>query len=442
MTRESSAPAGAGAAAGARRPRGVLLRDAAASLRRRPLRTTLVFLTFALGFTSALVTVGTVDGGSARIRGDLENLGPDMIAALNPVRFDFATLFGAAVAPIDRAVLAELASSELPGVRQVVPISFELVIAARAPHTRPTLLMATESGFADLMRTGVLAGRFFRAGETHAGGAGAGAGAGVAVLDEALARDLSPDDPAAMVGEEITITRGGVPARALVLGVMRDPITLRRHLDVYDTQSAARSIGARRLEFRNVYVPISPRDSLSGVLVQAESLDAVDALAPRVERFFEERKLTPFLHVQKLWTRSLVDMVARFSSVLQFIWVLDLVAVLILVGTISLLAIEERFGEIALRRVEGARIRDVALPVLLDGAILGALALPAGYALARLLLAKVVEPLFGWESLLVPEKLAWLAPLFVGVAVLANGLPAWRVARLAPAAVLGERAQI
>ncbi len=86
-----------------------------------------------------------------------------------------------------------------------------------------------------------------------------------------------------MVGEELDAMRVGQPFKARVVGVMKDPISLRRHLDAFDANKRARNITARRLEFKNLYVLFdAERDKPSGVLVQVESIDDIDGKPPSI----------------------------------------------------------------------------------------------------------------------------------------------------------------
>ena len=62
------------------------LREVALGIGRHPLRSLLVLFTFSLGFASVVATVATVEGGRRTIQNDLENLGVDVIAAINPLR--------------------------------------------------------------------------------------------------------------------------------------------------------------------------------------------------------------------------------------------------------------------------------------------------------------------------------------------------------------------
>jgi putative ABC transport system permease protein len=142
-----------------------------------------------------------------------------------------------------------------------------------------------------------------------------------------------------------------------------------------------------------------------------------------------------------MWVDSLVDIVDRFSFLTHFLWMVDLAGVLILVGTIAMLAVEERYAEVAIRRAEGARVSEVVMPLLGEGITLALVALPIGYGLALWILEQFVQPVLVWEPRL-PQLAIYGTPvllLLVGIAT--NLLPARRVARISPARVLGEHGE-
>ena len=106
--------------------------------------------------------------------------------------------------------------------------------------------------------------------------------------------------------------------------------------------------------------------------------------------------------------------------------------------TMNLVTVRERFDELAIRRVEGARRRDVALQVTLESMgtsfVGGLLGLPLG-ALAARVLAHIVDFPFRFDL-----RYAGVAVgVAVGIGALAALLPAWRAASIDPARVLARR---
>ena len=420
------------------------------ALRRHRLRSFLIFLTFVLGFASVLGTIATVEGGRRTIRNSLENLGTDVIVVFaeyeSALEMGLAALMGGG-GPLNQKVANELRDELAADARQVIPLNFDpSLLERRSESTKTgsgspaakqpkisTLTVATESGFPNAVRTGMLAGEFFPA------DAAAKDGVWPAVLDEALAREIDADEPESLVGERMILQRGGAPVTIEIRGILKDPILLRSHLNVFD-QAAARAVTARRLVFKSVYVPYQPKkDSVRGILVQANSVDEIEALGDRLLDFFDSRKIEVSYAIQKEWIEHVSELIDRFQYLTHFLWVLDLLVMVILTGTITLMAIEERYVEIALRRVEGARVVDVVLPLVLEGITLAVVAIPFGYYLGLAIVKYYVTPILQWKPILPMEWLAWIAPILVAVGALTNLMPAWKAARLSPARVLSDR---
>lgn len=415
---------------------GSVVRDTVTGIWRHPARSVLIALTFALGFASALVTVATVEGGRRTLRTDLRALGTDVIVALNPIHLTipFITQFQTHHDPVDASAVRGL-RDELDGaVRAVVPLHMEMSVVEAGTKSITAPLLLTMSDFRSVFAKGMLSGEFFPAGGSFT------ADRPIPVaLDEALARDLTGGAPASIVGSEVTLTRGGKTYRARVTGVMKDPISFRKQVEAFDVTSRARTLTARRLEFRNIYAPIDlDRDAPSAVLVQVKSMSEIDGMLARVKSFFGRRGARPGYFVQRNLVAKLIEIVDRFSFLAHFLWVVDLAVVLLLSATIALLAVEERFREVAIRRVEGATVRAVVLPVVGEGVALALVALLPGALLALGIERIFVEPLLTWPPYLPWQAITGMPVLLVAVSVAAHLLPARRIARLSPARVLSE----
>lgn len=414
----------------------VLVREVTAGIGRHPLRSALIAFTFAIGFGSALLTISTVEGGRRTTRKMLEGLGIDVIACFNPMQLGPVAIGRPTGKAIDQKVIEDLRGHLGDQVREVVPMLMEMTLIYD-PEDRSayatTTMAVTSPEFAGILRSGVLAGRFFGPEDRFEGGSSP------VVMDEALAR-LFLENPADAVGMEFPALRQGQPFRARVVGVMRDPILLRRHLDAWDAFAKAREVTARRLEFRNLYVPYDPaKDRPSGALVQVGEVEDVESVDAQLTEFFQTREIEPLYYVQKQWVDSLVEIVDQFSFLAQFLWIVDLVGVLILAGTISFLAVEERFGEVALRRAEGATRADVVLPLILEGMVLAIAALPVGWVMAEWIMKRFIQPILLWEPEYTVFAVVGTPCLLLLVGAGMNYLPARRIAGLSPARVLGGR---
>lgn len=269
------------------------------------------------------------------------------------------------------------------------------------------------------------------------------------VLDAAVAALVFPDlEPGAMLGRDVQIAPGGEAARAVpVVGVLTDPLTHRDLFDAFDEGRGARALTSSLLSFRNVYLP---DDSLehgeyTGITVTLASDAEVDDAARRLRTIWpveETDSLIPRRSVGVLVRRDWMEMLGSSSQTGAFlsnvVWMIIVGVAVVMLSTLNLITIRERYDELAIRRVEGAETSDVALQVTVEGvflALLGGLAgLPLGYVGAEVLRDIVGFPFrFELRYALFATGVAIVLGLFSSV------LPALHAARLQPVAVLTRR---
>ncbi|MGE4620202.1 MAG: ABC transporter permease [Planctomycetota bacterium] len=414
------------------------IRNAIQRVRRHPLRSILITMTFALGLASVVSIVGTIEGGRRAIGHDLEALGTDLIALVNPLRLGSVAIGkptdGKPIAAEDLAKIDERISAITDSISPLrVDLGLSTMMGTSWQHT----MVSTTPGFRSVLRPGMLVGRFLEAEDRWPV---TGQEQVVpAAIDEALAAKFFAD-PRDALGTEFRSIRAGTPFTCRIIGVVSDPLLLRKHLSSFDATSQARSIPARRLEFLNLYFPWRPdQDVPTVVIIDAPSVDEVDFVAREVRTLVKEEGLGVYVHIQKDWTAVVLDILDRFQGLGHFIWILDLVVVLILTGTISLLAIDESIEEVAICRAEGATVLRVVMPVFLEGGLLACLAMPAGIYLGTLILEYGIQPVLGWSPWLPMETVTMTCLALLVTSLLASVLPAMRVAKLEPASVLGRR---
>ena len=103
--------------------------------------------------------------------------------------------------------------------------------------------------------------------------------------------------------------RPGHKFRARIVGVLRDPLILRKHMDLFDASSRARMVTARRLEFKNLYVPFDKdRDSVSLLLAQLGDIGMLSMGEELLQEFFAPRDENPIILSQKRW----IDFVGEY----------------------------------------------------------------------------------------------------------------------------------
>jgi putative ABC transport system permease protein len=110
----------------------------------------------------------------------------------------------------------------------------------------------------------------------------------------------------------------------------------------------------------------------------------------------------------------------------------------IMISTLNLITIRERYDEVAVRRCEGARKADLAAQVTAEGLVTsvagGLLGLPLGYAGAEAL-KRIVDFPFRFE----PRYAAAAILVSAALGLLSSVVPARRAAGLDPARVLSRR---
>lgn len=416
---------------------GILLRNAILGLIRHPLRSILVTLTFALGLASVVAIVGTIEGGRKAISHDLEALGTDLIALVNPLRLGSVAIGKPTSGRLIDSEHLKKFDERLAGITDSVsPLRVDLGLTTFAGNSWRHTMVTTTPGFKSVLRPGMLVGRFL---EEQDHWPEESTEEVPAAIDEALAAKFFAD-PADALGVKFRSIREGKAFDSRIVGVVKDPLLLRKHMSSFDATSRARSIPARRLEFLNLYFPWRDTEDVpTVVLVDAPSIEQVDSVLEEVKSLVKQEELGVYIHVQKMWTAVVLDILDRFSGLGHFIWVLNLVVVLILTGTISLLAVDESMEEVAIRRAEGATITAVMLPIFVEGGLLAIFAMAPGIYLGKWILDYSIEPVLGWPASLPLQTLTGTCCALLLTSIFASVLPAMRVANLEPASVLGRR---
>jgi putative ABC transport system permease protein len=249
----------------------------------------------------------------------------------------------------------------------------------------------------------------------------------VALVGETVVAKLfGNEDP---LGAEILI--GSVRFR--VIGVLERFGTDAHGMDRDDEVVIPLSTAMRRV--MNV-------DSIQAAKLLVRDPDAVEETAREVERVLRERhaiaagRPSDFKLVTSLAVRK---MVAKVQQVL-FLFLPLVAAVSLLAGsavaaTLMLSAVNERVGEIGLRRAVGARPEDIQLQFLLETAVTalggGLIGLVVGTIAAAWMAERFsLGAVFSWPALLAGIAAAAVTGLLAGVA------PARRAARLQPAEAL------
>jgi putative ABC transport system permease protein len=409
-----------------------------AHVSRRPLRSLLTALTSAVAIAVTVNVISLSYGLDEDIRRDVRR-------------------FGARVVDVGRLPLvipgvkrATLGPAELEQVRALVEPLGATVVARRqvagtvravesvdAPER--VQVIATPPTYLETLDIAPVAGRWFDERDR---------GRDVAVLDQALARRVLVGAPGSAVGRRLALDVGGAARTVEVIGVLADPLTYRALFDAFDEGQGARTLTSSLLSFRNVYLPDGAlgQGDLSGISSvfpdDASLKEGARRLArtwPRVDLDPTSAAMAPIgTFVRRDWMREMSGSTAQGAMLGNIVWIIIVLVAAVMLSTLHLITIRERYDELAVRRCEGARRGDVAWQVTVEGTVTalagGLLGLPLGYLAAAVMRGMVDIP-FRFEP---PYALA-ATGVAVLLGLLASVVPARRAARLDPARILTRR---
>lgn len=411
-----------------------ILRMALRSMRKNPLRTFLLWLTTAIAIASIVGVVSVVGGGTSAFRRDMSKLGIDIIT------FSSAGLDTGPTA-LSPDVYKDVKShfADTGAAFSLARMDWRPIHASAGEAGASCPVMEVEENFFDLFGLRLIAGRNFDAAADTRAGAPL-----VCIIDRERARLLFGDSDA--VGKEITIDYAFRSVAAKVIGVIEDPMTMRRHIDQYDAGGLARMMATQHLTFKNIYVfqgNFKPAFAFSHILgrltmmfVKPRAASEIDQMHERISAYLNKRNVAFNSFTMNRWLDSIKVTTARIEENSNMIWVIILLVASILIGTMNYLAVREKFREIAIRRVEGASRRAImaqmAAESLLVSLFAGVGGIIIGVGMAHVLCAWVVE----WPPAFTVWEVAMSMALALLVGAVATVLPALRAAQVAPAATL------
>ena len=424
-----------------RRMRSVI-REGLLHVVRHPLRSLLTAFTSAIAIAVTVNVISLSFGMQEDIAGDVDLFGRRTIdigvpPALAP-GVERPALGDAEVART-RSLLAGLDPVIVPRRQRASPVDTD---AIEEPERMQ--IVAAPPAYLDTLNIPVLHGRWLRA-EDGAGGIGR---EGTCVLDRAAVPRLFPErEPADVLGESLTLRIDGIERPMRIVGVLSDPLRYRELFETFDEGRGARTLTSSLLSFRNVYVPAATfgEGDYTGISVVLESDAQVLAAQERLVRVWADSRDMAALSrgdlivfVRRQWMEALGNSTMQGSMIGNIVWILVVLVAAIMISTLNLITVRERYDEVALRRCEGARRRDIALQITTEGvttALVGGLAgLPIGYVGAAIL-RDIVQFPFRFELR--------YAVVATGVAILlgllSSVIPARHAAALQPARVLGRR---
>jgi hypothetical protein len=414
------------------------LEDALEGLRhvvRHPLRSGLTALTCAVAIAVTVNVISLNYGLDADIRRDLAKFGRLTIdVGRSPLIRPGAprAVFGEAELARIRAAVGDLGAV-------TVPLRTEAV-AARGDAGAPRLVLAAVGEeYPRTLAVDLAAGRWFT---------GAEHGFSACVIDRSAAATLFPGVPVdRVVGRRVALERDP-PAEPVVVGVLEDPMTHRAVFEAFDEGRSARTLVGALFSFRNVYVPADALPSSELTMVHVVLPDdarletarlRLEAIWPASDLDLSPDRVAPVtVFARRSWIDAFGGATQTGAFLGNIVWIVIVLVACIMISTLHLITIRERYDEVAVRRCEGARRAHVVTQVTTEGLVTavagGLLGLPLGYGGAEAL-RRIVDFPFRFEAPYAAVAIVVAAALGLLSAV----LPARRAAGLDPARVLSRR---
>ncbi len=412
-------------------PRAVFI-FAARGLIRRPLQTSLLLFALAIALAATMTIMAVLSGIKEQMRRDLEQVGLDVInihvspnlknMMASPLKLAdcdwMREVTGGAVAPF----FATMGVAESDRRASDADKDDERASAG----SEQVLLLQTTAEWGRIVPLEMIEGRFFEPGEMDVG-----------VLDEWVAKRLFPDGPA--VGRSVRVKRFGLPQSLRVVGVMRDPFEIRKKFDELDVTGSARSRILRMMEFKSIYVPgsfTSPQQTIHGAVIKAPAGSDPRQLEKPLNDQLGDRKKDVWVWSRKEWIGNVLETADIATQVANVVWIIVLFVTGVMITTVSLVAIRERYREIAIRRTEGARRSQIVGQLLLENILLSDAAGTIALLLSRWAAAVLHARYISWPPVFLASDMALALGCGIVLGALATVLPAFRAASIDPVEVL------
>lgn len=332
------------------------------------LRTFLTMLGMVIGVGAVILMLAIGEGASETINNMISSMGSNLLMVLSGSTTSGGMRTGFGAAPTLTNNDAD-AIAELPKVAAVSPFANGAAQIVYGPENWSTLVYGVSAAYFDIQNWKLTSGSFFSDADTRSA-------TRVAVIGQTAAKNLfAYEDP---VGKTIRIKQNPY----LIVGLLAPK---GQSLDGRDQDDA-------------LYVPVTTaqrklfgtrfQGTVRLIIVQANSVDALDGLIAPIEALLRERhhlaKTTENdFTVQNLTAlaNTAVQASRIFSLVLGAIASISLVVGGIGIMNIMLVSVTERTREIGIRAAIGARRRDILLQFLLEAVIMSLIGCAVGVIL-------------------------------------------------------------
>ena len=314
----------------------------------------------------------------------------------------------------------DAAAREIPAIEAWDPQQFQGATVRYGDASGTVRLLGQSERSERVWNRSVSRGEYFDA-------AAVASSARVALIGETVVRELfGTEDP---LGAEILV--GSVRFR--VIGILEPLGTDAHGMDRDDEIVIPISTAMRRV--MNV-------DTIRGARLLVKDPSLIEATAREVRQVLRERHtLSPgqpddFTIITPIQVQKMVSKVQKvLFRFLPLVAGISLLAGGVVAASLMLASVNDRVGEIGLRRAVGARPDDIQLQFLLETAVAtlggGLLGLALGSAAAQAIANRLaLGGIFSWKAIVLGLAAAALTGLLAGV------VPARRAARLQPAGAL------
>lgn len=394
-------------------------------LTRRPLQTVLLLFALSIALAGTMTIMAVLSGIKEQMRRDLAQVGLDVInihvspnmknMMLSPLRLAdcdwMQRITGGTVAPFF-ATMGVASGDQNEFGQTTEPVQ--------------ALMLQTTADWGKIVPLQLIGGRFFGPEEK-----------GVCVLDEWVAKKLFPGTTA--VGQRIHIKRLGLPLQLQVVGVMKDPFEIRKRFEELDVTASARSRILRMMEFKSIYVPGSftrTDQTIHGAVIKVPAGTEPKVFELQLAEQLGERAKSVWIWSRKEWIGNVIEAANFGTQIANVVWVIVLLVTGVMIATVSLVAIRERYREIAIRRTEGARRVQIVGQLLFENVILSDLAGLLALGLARLGAIVLERRYISWPPVFLIGDILLALGMGVVLGACATILPAHRAASIDPVEVL------
>jgi putative ABC transport system permease protein len=408
-------------------------------------------LAAAIGIASVVATISITSGANDVLRKSITNLGTNIIVVQNKggiqnrIRKSSKALTLVANVPGVRALfrkgplnsrdvteLRTLFSKEDILVSPAVITSMNASPDADAKGERTTVIATDEKHFR-MLAVPPIAGRLMDPGEVASGRK-------ICVLDEAsVYRLFSPDTrPEDVIGRTLVLSGKKRKISVEVVGVLDDPFPLRLKAKLkLDVATIARSVYYTRLEYKNVYLPFpllhdASSPQINSVFVMPREIEDVEPVEERVKEYMKARNRNVTIWNQKKWVFSTVGLVEHLTSFSSYIWIMILGVAMVMIVTITLVSVRERYYEIAIRITEGATKGKITLQFAIESLYLSIVGGIVGIGLGYLIIAVLEKRVLRWEAQVSLRIVAFAFLMSVVLGILTSIPTAKRAASLNP----------